>query len=128
LSRFVLDRYKLGRFKISSNDTWEDLEDSIFDVGAGPVDTVYVITSAYLLGQYLGSSGGIEVQGHAPRSLMKVDVDIRGNPWVLDIYGNIYQSMGEVNVWRQYPWYKAKDIGASDTGAVWILNTYGQAV
>ena len=101
------------------------MADSIIDVGTGAVNTVYVITYHNLLARWL-STNNVETVIGAPTSLMKVDVDARGDPWVINTHGTIFQYISEVDIWYQIPYWKAKDIACGvNTGQVWIINTYG---
>ena len=99
---------------------WEQLPGAAKDIGIGANDSVWVIGTNPVGGgfgiyrwdgsNWNGTDGGA----------VRIDVDPKGIPWVVNDAGNIYRRVN--NSWQQLPG-AAKDIGIGANGSVWVIGT-----
>lgn len=94
--------------------------ESSWDVGVGADGSVWVLGSNRVPGGWgiWRFTGGnwVQIDGGA----VAVTVDPRGEPWVVNNDGRIYQRRG--GQWRELPG-RARDIGAGADGSVWVVGT-----
>jgi hypothetical protein len=101
---------------------WQRLPGLAMDVGAGANGSVWVIgTDPVGTGQDFGvhrwtGSTWENIDGGGVR----IDVDERGNPWLINSAGEIFQRVGDG--WEKRPGL-ARDIGIGADGSVWIIGT-----
>jgi hypothetical protein len=97
---------------------WQILGRSARDIGVGDDGTVWVISNEQ-------ASNGFAIYrrvrnqqwGRVDGGAVRIDVDGRGNPWVVNREGEIFRRNG--NAWEQVSGY-ANDIGVGADGDVWI--------
>ena len=75
--------------------------------------------------QMLGAGNIWEDLSSAPNNAKSIAVNMIGYVWMSDQNGQVYSHSGKSNWILQNG--DANDISISKTGAVWILNAYGQA-
>jgi hypothetical protein len=59
-----------------------------------------------------------------PINPMKISVDRKGRPYMLDLHGNVYSMTG--SKWISHPGQQASDIGVGIDNSVWHLSIYGE--
>jgi hypothetical protein len=99
---------------------WQQLPGAAVDIGVGgPNNTAWVIgTNAEGggYGIYRWNGGNWD---KIPGSAVRIDVDPKGNAWVINAQGAIYRYNG--SAWEQMPGSaKGGDIGIGNNGAVWL--------
>jgi hypothetical protein len=91
------------------------------DIGIGPRGQVWIIGAEKARGGGLihrwTGKGWSKISGAGVR----IAVDNRGNPWVVNSAGQIWQNQGG-NKWKLLPG-KASDIGVGANGKVWVAGT-----
>jgi len=100
---------------------WTQLPGAAYDVGVGgPNNTAWVIgTNAEGGGYGIYRWNGKDNWDKIPGSAVRIDVDPKGNAWVINSQGAIYRYNG--SAWEQTPGSaKGGDIGIGANGAVWI--------
>jgi hypothetical protein len=100
---------------------WQQLPGAAVDVGVGgPNNTAWVIgTNAEGGGYGIYRWNGTNNWDKIPGSAVRIDVDPKGNAWVINAQGGIYRYNG--SAWEQLPGSaKGGDIGIGNNGAVWI--------
>jgi hypothetical protein len=102
------------------NGAWEELPGLAHDIGIGADGSVWVIGTDAQPGGFgiykWNGSGWNQVAGTAVR----VAVDPRGNPWVVNQAGGILEFVA--GTWRQLPG-AGTDIGVGPDGTVWVVGT-----
>jgi hypothetical protein len=100
--------------------SWERLPGAAKDIGIGADNSVWVIGTNSVQGGY----GIYRWEGKNWRRIdggaVRIDVDPRGNPWVVNSYDNIYRRVGDR--WEQV-FGAAKDIGIGADNSVWVIGT-----
>jgi len=99
---------------------WDKLVGEAKDIGIGANNSVWVIGTNSVNGGY----GIYHWNGNTWNSVdggaVRIDVDSRGNPWVVNSSGYIYQRVG--GIWERRPG-RARDIGIGANGSVWVIGT-----
>jgi hypothetical protein len=108
-----------------SGNRWEERPGLAKDIGAGADGSVWIIGTDRVATDPVGSDFSIhrwngsdwdDIDGGGVR----IDVDGKGNPWVVNHRGQIFRR--DNNQWVPLPGL-AKDIGAGADGSVWIIGT-----
>ncbi|MGA1278483.1 MAG: LamG-like jellyroll fold domain-containing protein, partial [Candidatus Kapaibacteriota bacterium] len=97
---------------------WEKIPGSAHDIAAGNGDTIWAIGTDKEIGGYgihkWDGYGWTKITGGAVR----ISVDLNGNPWVVNSFGNIFHF--KENNWVLMPGL-ASDIGNGNDGSIWII-------
>jgi|LauGreStaDraftv2_3_1035109.scaffolds.fasta_scaffold02418_2 hypothetical protein len=102
---------------------WLQVPGAAIDIGAS-AGGVWVLGTAKVSGGYeifrlTGTSTWTKVTGGA----MRIDVDPKGNPWIVNDAGNVYRWNG--NGWDTINGPKARDVGIGGDGSVFIVGQDG---
>jgi hypothetical protein len=109
-----------GEIYRRERNQWQQLPGSATDVGAGSQGDVCIIGKNPVPGgfgiyRWTGRDWA-SVDGGAVR----IDVDGRGNPWIVNAEGVIYRR--DRNQWQQLPG-SARDISVNAAGDAWLIGT-----
>jgi hypothetical protein len=98
---------------------------SAHDIGVGADGSVWAIGTNPTVGGYgIWRWNGMGAWQGMPGGGVRIDVDPRGNAWVVNDAGNVYRWTG--STWVQMPGGNAADIGIGANGSVFVVGLDGK--
>ena len=106
---------------------WRPLPGQAYDVAAGIGGSMWVIGINALGGGFgIYQWNGSNNWSGFPGAAVRIAVDPKGDPWVVNDTGTIFHGSVATSSWVQLPG-AAKDIGVGADGTVWVIGTNAKA-
>ncbi len=107
--------------KRNANNSWAYVTHSAADVGVGAENTVYMVGIDDVLYRTTAAGATTPVSNTGVGSIKRVSVDPVGNPWVINLFGQIFRRVG--STWQQLSDLRFKDVGVGADGTVYGIRT-----